>query len=42
MERIEPVPAPDFTLADTADRTVRLAEYRGRSNVVLVFLRGFM
>jgi peroxiredoxin len=35
------VTAPDFALTDTADRTVRLSDFRGRRHVVLVFNRGF-
>ncbi len=35
-------PAPDFTLNDFRGNPVRLAAYRGRKNVVLVFNRGFM
>lgn len=31
--------APDFALADTTGRTVRLADYLGVKNVVLVFNR---
>jgi peroxiredoxin len=34
--------APDFILTDTQERTVRLSDYRGKKNVVLVFNRGFM
>jgi peroxiredoxin len=34
--------APDFVLADVQGRTVRLSDYNGRKNVVLVFTRGFM
>jgi peroxiredoxin len=34
-------PAPDFELADFTGSTFRLAEQRGRSNVLLVFNRGF-
>jgi peroxiredoxin len=34
-------PAPDFTLEDYTGRPVRLADYRNRSNVLLVFNRGF-
>ncbi len=33
--------APDFELADTAGRLVRLADYRGKKPVVLVLNRGF-
>lgn len=34
-------PAPDFELDDFNGRTVRLSDFRGRSNVLLVFNRGF-
>lgn len=33
--------APDFALVDTRGNEVRLSRFRGRRNVVLVFLRGF-
>ncbi len=33
--------APDFTLTDTQGRTVSLSDFRGKSNVLLVFNRGF-
>ncbi len=33
-------PAPDFALADFQGRMVRLADFRGKQNVVLVFNRG--
>jgi peroxiredoxin len=33
--------APDFTAEDTGGRSVTLSDYRGKSNVVLVFNRGF-
>ncbi len=33
--------APDFTATDSEGRAVRLADYRGKKNVVLVFNRGF-
>ena len=29
--------APDFTLADQAGKPVRLADFRGKSNVVIAF-----
>ena len=35
-------PAPDFTLEDFTGRTVKLSEFGGTSNVLLVFNRGFM
>ncbi|MCG3120205.1 MAG: hypothetical protein ALAOOOJD_02830 [bacterium] len=34
-------PAPDFVLNDFANKPVRLADFRGRKNVLLVFNRGF-
>ncbi len=33
--------APDFTLPDTQNQPVSLADFRGQKNVVLVFTRGF-
>lgn len=33
--------APDFELVDVAGKTIRLSDYRGKKNVVLVFNRGF-
>lgn len=33
--------AADFVLNDTEGRPVRLSDYAGRKNVVLVFNRGF-
>jgi len=35
-------PAPDFTLPDFTGKTVRLSDCRGKTNVLLVFNRGFM
>jgi peroxiredoxin len=34
-------PAPDFALQNFRDELVRLSDFRGRSNVLLVFNRGF-
>jgi len=34
--------APDFTAQDSEGKTVRLADYRGKKNVMLVFNRGFV
>jgi peroxiredoxin len=33
--------APDFTARDTEGRKIKLSEYRGKKNVMLVFNRGF-
>ena len=33
--------APEFSVSDSEGRTVRLSDYRGKKNVVLVFNRGF-
>ncbi len=33
--------APDFELADTEGRTIRLSQFRGKP-LVLAFLRGFL
>lgn len=33
--------APDFSVADSDGRTIRLADFKGKRNVVLVFNRGF-
>jgi peroxiredoxin len=34
-------PAPEFELVDYQGQSVKLADFRGRKNVVLVFNRGF-
>lgn len=34
--------APDFTLNDFHGETIRLSDFLGRANVLLVFNRGFM
>jgi peroxiredoxin len=33
--------APVFSVFDTEDRPIKLSEYRGKKNVMLVFNRGF-
>ncbi len=33
--------APDFTTTDSEGRIIRLSDYKGKKNVVLVFNRGF-
>ncbi len=35
-------PAPDFELADFTGKPVRLSDFRGKTNVLLVFNRGFL
>jgi peroxiredoxin len=35
-------PAPDFALRDFRGETVRLADFRGKTHVLLVFNRGFV
>jgi peroxiredoxin len=35
-------PAPDFTLDDFSGNRVRLTDFHGKKNVLLVFNRGFM
>lgn len=34
-------PAPDFALTDFHGSEVRLSDFRGRRNILLVFNRGF-
>jgi peroxiredoxin len=34
-------PAPEFTLTDLRGETVKLSDFLGKSNIVLVFNRGF-
>ncbi|MFA5316853.1 MAG: hypothetical protein WC369_05465 [Dehalococcoidales bacterium] len=33
--------APDFSAIDTEGSKIKLSEYRGKKNVMLVFNRGF-
>lgn len=33
--------APDFSLASSGRGTIRLSEFRGREQVILVFMRAF-
>ena len=35
-------PAPDFLLADANGQQVSLSDFKNKSNVLLVFNRGFM
>ncbi len=39
-ERLIDKQAPDFALSDVTGKPVRLSDYRGNKNVVLVFNRG--
>jgi peroxiredoxin len=42
MSKIElNTPAPDFSLADYHGTTIRLSDFHGKANVVLVFNRTF-
>jgi peroxiredoxin len=41
MNRQKAKIAPDFGGTDAEDRTVRLSDYKGKRNVLLVFNRGF-
>jgi len=33
--------APEFNMTDSEGGTVRLSDYRGKKNMILVFNRGF-
>ncbi len=42
MSRVElNTPAPDFTLNDFTGKSVSLADFRNKNNVLVVFNRGF-
>ncbi len=42
MSRVElNTPAPDFTLNDFTGKSVSLADFRNKKNVLVVFNRGF-
>jgi len=41
MDRQKATLAPDFTGTDAEERTIRLSDYKGKKNIVLVFNRGF-
>jgi cytochrome oxidase Cu insertion factor (SCO1/SenC/PrrC family) len=42
LERVHVgVKAPDFTLESTDNDTIKLSDYRGKKNVILVFYRGY-
>lgn len=34
--------APDFELADITGNPIRISQFKGQQNIVLVFLRGFL
>jgi peroxiredoxin len=34
--------APDFTLPDYNGQAIRLSDFRGQANILLVFNRGFV
>jgi peroxiredoxin len=40
--RDTPIPAPEFEMADAEGKIVRLADYRRKKHVVLVFNRSMM
>jgi len=35
-------PAPDFSLRDVKGQKIKLSDFKDKSNVLLVFNRGFM
>jgi len=36
------IAAPDFTLDDFTGKTIRLSDFKGKKNVLLVLNRGFV
>lgn len=34
--------APDFSLRDANDQQIKLSDFKGKANVLLVFNRGFI
>jgi len=40
-QHLDTLTAPDFALQDTQGNSVRLSDFAGKRNVVLVFTRGF-
>jgi peroxiredoxin len=40
-DKTQSTPAPDFELADSEGRKVRLSDYKDKKDVVLVFNRSF-
>ncbi len=41
IDKQKALPASDFTATDSENRSIKLSEYMGKKNVVLVFNRGF-
>jgi peroxiredoxin len=41
MQMKEAIFAPDFTATDAEGKTLRLADFKGKKHIVLVFNRGF-
>jgi len=41
IDNTKAIAANDFTATDSANRSIKLSDYRNKKNVVLVFNRGF-
>jgi len=41
LEMSQAATASDFTATDSEGRTIRLSDYKGKKNIILVFNRGF-